>query len=220
MTVYYVNAINSKIKAYKKIQSLYDQVDLDPDMDNIIVSRKWGLENNPTKIYASGIIPQIVVSHYFYGIPLIVDDTPAVECWILHGVSSVSPDMILHWRTKLSHWINKHVNELQKFKPKTVNIDLSKYLSSAESNPFQTYTNKLAITLKSKNDAYGDSFDKSLDADGLLVAKIRIGDKYNRISHLIKNKESSENNESLLDNLKDLAGYAILTWKYLKEHKS
>lgn len=51
-----------------------------------------------------------------------------------------------------------------------------------ESNPFKDYTNYLAEVLQEKNDAYGDSFSKSLDEDGLLVLKIRLGDKFNRIS--------------------------------------
>lgn len=87
-------------------------------------------------------------------------------------------------------------------------------------NPYQKYTDHLASVLQAKNNAYGSSFAKSLDEDGLLVAKIRIGDKFNRLSHLIKNKELKENDESLADTLEDLAGYAILTLKYIKENKN
>ena len=53
-------------------------------------------------------------------------------------------------------------------------------------NPFLKYTNHLADVLNQKNLAYGDSFSKSLDEDGLLVLKIRLGDKLNRVSSLIK----------------------------------
>lgn len=86
-------------------------------------------------------------------------------------------------------------------------------------NVFTDYTNYLAETLQTKNNAYGDSFGKSLDEDGLLVLKIRLGDKFNRISSLIKRGELKENDESLEDTLLDLAGYSILGLKYLKEHK-
>lgn len=55
-----------------------------------------------------------------------------------------------------------------------------------ESNPFKDYTNHLAEILQEKNHAYGDSFTKSVDEDGLLVLKIRLGDKLNRVSSLIK----------------------------------
>lgn len=88
-----------------------------------------------------------------------------------------------------------------------------------KSNPFKDYTNHLAEILQEKNDAYGDSFSKSLDEDGLLVLKIRLGDKFNRISSLIKRDELKENDESLEDTLLDMAGYAILGLKYLKEHE-
>lgn len=86
-------------------------------------------------------------------------------------------------------------------------------------NRFKQYTDRLANVLLSKNNAYGDSFSKSLDEDGLLVLKIRLGDKFNRISSLIKRDELKENDESLEDTLLDLAGYSILGLKYLEEHK-
>ena len=88
-----------------------------------------------------------------------------------------------------------------------------------ESNPFKDYTNQLAEILQEKNHAYGDSFTKSVDEDGLLVLKIRLGDKFNRVSSLIKKGELKENDESLEDTLLDMAGYSILALKYLEEHK-
>ena len=87
-------------------------------------------------------------------------------------------------------------------------------------NPFKDYTDHLAETLKDKNTAYGDSFTKSVEEDGLLVLKIRLGDKFNRVSSLIKKGELKENDESLKDTLLDMAGYSILGLKYLKEHKN
>ena len=87
-------------------------------------------------------------------------------------------------------------------------------------NKFLEYTNYLANVLQSKNDAYGDSFSKSLDEDGLLALKIRLGDKLNRVSSLIKKGELKENDESLEDTLLDLAGYSILGLKWLKEHET
>ena len=86
-------------------------------------------------------------------------------------------------------------------------------------NKFLEYTNYLANVLQQKNLAYGDSFSKSLDEDGLLVLKIRLGDKFNRVSSLIKRGELKENDESLEDTLLDMAGYSILGLKYLKEHE-
>ena len=87
-------------------------------------------------------------------------------------------------------------------------------------NKFKPYIDRLADILQAKNQAYGDSFTKSLDEDGLLVLKIRLGDKFNRISELIKNGKFKENDESLEDTLLDMAGYSILGLKYLEEHKN
>lgn len=86
-------------------------------------------------------------------------------------------------------------------------------------NPFKEFTDQLAETLLEKNQAYGDSFTKSVDRYGLSVIGVRLSDKYNRIEHLITNHELKENDESLEDTLLDNAGYSILALKYLKEHK-
>ena len=96
----------------------------------------------------------------------------------------------------------------------------SKNIEILGTNDFLGYTDKLAATLQAKNDAYGDSFTKTVDEDGLLVLKIRLGDKLNRVSSLIKKNELKENDESLEDTLLDLAGYSILGLKYLKEHEN
>ena len=102
------------------------------------------------------------------------------------------------------------------------NIDPCKFeeLGMWYDNHFKKYTDHLADILQAKNDAYGDSFTKSVDEDGLLVLKIRLGDKFNRISELIKNRKLKENDESLEDTLLDMAGYSILGLKYLEEHKN
>ena len=102
------------------------------------------------------------------------------------------------------------------------NIDPCKFeeLGMWYDNHFKKYTDHLADILQAKNDAYGDSFTKSVDEDGLLVLKIRLGDKFNRISELIKRDELKENDESLEDTLLDMAGYSILGLKWLKEHKN
>ena len=88
-----------------------------------------------------------------------------------------------------------------------------------ESNPFKDYTNHLAEILQEKNQAYGDSFTKSVDDFGKTVIAVRLSDKFNRICNLIKRGEDKENDESLEDTLLDLAGYSILGLKWLKEHE-
>ena len=97
---------------------------------------------------------------------------------------------------------------------------LTQFGRTETSNPFKFYTDKLAATLQEKNDAYGDSFTKSVDKFGKTVIAVRLSDKFNRICNLIKRGELKENDESLEDTLLDTAGYAILGLKYLEEHKN
>ena len=92
--------------------------------------------------------------------------------------------------------------------------------SLSKENQFKKYTDHLAETLFEKNNAYGDSFTKSVDKYGLSVIGVRLSDKYNRIEHLITHNELKENDESLEDTLLDMAGYSILGLKYLKEHEN
>jgi len=72
------------------------------------------------------------------------------------------------------------------------------------------FTNTMVETYRKKNHDYGNSFDKSLDEDGLLVAKIRIGDKINRYNTL-KDSKAKVKDESIYDTLLDLANYCIMT---------
>ena len=75
---------------------------------------------------------------------------------------------------------------------------------------FSEITNKLEELYNQKNLDYGNSFDKSLSDDGLLVSKIRLTDKINRFSNLIKTPAKIKE-ESIEDTLIDLANYAIMT---------
>ena len=83
-------------------------------------------------------------------------------------------------------------------------------------NPFKKFTDELAKTLKVKNDAYADSFDKTLDKFGLNVAVARINDKYDRLENIILHPDTEQNDESPKDTLMDLAGYSILLVKYME----
>ena len=61
-----------------------------------------------------------------------------------------------------------------------------------------------------KNADYGDSFGKSYESYGNVMAIIRLNDKLSRFEQLIKHK-SEVKNESIRDTLIDLANYAIMT---------
>jgi len=85
---------------------------------------------------------------------------------------------------------------------------------------FKKMTAKMAELYEEKNRNYGNSFDKSLDEDGLLVSKIRLGDKYNRFSNLLKQKSKGTSDESIKDTLIDLANYAIMTIMWLENNNN
>ena len=88
-------------------------------------------------------------------------------------------------------------------------------LSMAEISQEQLYT------YHKKNADYGNAFEKSMDEDGLLVAKIRIGDKIRRINSLIKNNgEGQVKDEKLEDTYLDLANYCVMTILWIRKQYS
>ena len=62
-----------------------------------------------------------------------------------------------------------------------------------------------------KNKDYGDSFSKSFEEYGLTMPCIRLEDKLNRLKSLVRNGSLEVKDESIVDTLKDLANYAIMT---------
>ena len=85
---------------------------------------------------------------------------------------------------------------------------------------FKKITAEMANLYEEKNRNYGNSFDKSLDEDGLLVSKIRLGDKFNRFSSLLKQQSEGTKEESIKDTLIDLANYAIMSIMWIEKQKS
>ena len=161
-------------------------------------------------IYDRGsIVPQL---HYY----VIFDIDVGWQC----GAQNLLSD---HEREQLQHLLVENglfLNEDNLFN--TVNTtegDDDITTEKSDNNKFIKYTNYLADTLQEKNLAYGDSFTKTMDNWGLEALGIRLSDKLSRIASLVKQGKLKENDESLEDTLLDLAGYAVLGIKYLKEHK-
>ncbi len=116
------------------------------------------------------------------------------------------------------------------FKKETFDADRIEYLrhitslarsgcqEHSEENLFMDEISKLQTeTYRKKNADYGDSFKKSMDEDGILVAKIRIGDKIRRIESLLKKGgEAQVKDEKLQDTFLDLANYCVMTILWLK----
>ncbi len=63
-----------------------------------------------------------------------------------------------------------------------------------------------------KNHDYGDSFHQTFVEEGMAMARIRLGDKFNRFKTLSRQSgEQLVKDESIRDTLLDLANYAIMT---------
>jgi hypothetical protein len=71
---------------------------------------------------------------------------------------------------------------------------------------------------REKNEAYGDSFHKSLGKYGPIAGVVRIEDKINRLSNLILNG-GHENDEAIEDTCIDAANYLIMLATWLLERK-
>ena len=84
---------------------------------------------------------------------------------------------------------------------------------------FKAITEEMVKLYEVKNKNYGNSFDKSLDEDGLLVSKIRLGDKLGRFSSLLKANSIGTKEESIEDTLIDLANYTVMTLKWMRNKK-
>lgn len=63
-----------------------------------------------------------------------------------------------------------------------------------------------------KNNDYGDSFHISFVEERMAMARIRLGDKFNRFKTLSRGNATQQvNDESIRDTLIDPANYAIMT---------
>jgi hypothetical protein len=88
-----------------------------------------------------------------------------------------------------------------------------------DADKFETITHNMLDTFKRKNHDYGNSFEESLNEEGLAASRIRMGDKWNRYKTLSKGTKNQVNDESIRDTLLDLANYAIMTVMWLDKNE-
>lgn len=88
-----------------------------------------------------------------------------------------------------------------------------------ETNNFVITAIQCCILYAKKNHDYGNSFDDSMNKIGNAYALGRLHDKINRLIALSKTK-SKVNDESIIDTLKDLACYSIMTINYLNKNNT
>ena len=72
---------------------------------------------------------------------------------------------------------------------------------------------------KKKNADYGNSFIETIQEFGYIPAVARINDKLKRVKNMVKGKNMNITDESLRDNLMDIANYCVLTIMELDKQK-
>lgn len=75
---------------------------------------------------------------------------------------------------------------------------------------FNDILTEMLAVYTTKNSDYGNSFGDTIKEFGFIPAVARINDKLNRIKKMVKG-EKMNYNESIRDNLIDIANYCILT---------
>lgn len=89
-----------------------------------------------------------------------------------------------------------------------------------DSERFEQITKRMLDIFVRKNHDYGNSFEESLNEEGLAASRIRMGDKWNRYKTLSKGEKAQVNDESLRDTLIDMANYAIMTVMWLDKQRN
>ena len=81
----------------------------------------------------------------------------------------------------------------------------------------ESILNEIRQLYNRKNADYGNSFDKTLDEFGLVASATRMSDKFNRFKSLIQNP-AQVSDEKIEDTLIDLASYAMMTIKWMRQN--
>lgn len=84
---------------------------------------------------------------------------------------------------------------------------------------FEIITKKMVEVFKKKNHDYGNSFEESLNDEGIAASRIRLRDKWNRFVQLSRGRNAQVNEESIQDTLLDMANYAIMTIMWLDKQQ-
>lgn len=84
---------------------------------------------------------------------------------------------------------------------------------------FEVITRMMHEIFIKKNHDYGNSFEQSLNEEGLAGMRIRGGDKWLRFKNLSKGTNPFVKDESIRDTLLDLANYCIMTVMWMDKQK-
>jgi hypothetical protein len=92
-------------------------------------------------------------------------------------------------------------------------------IMESENSKFGKVLSEMFNTYKKKNADYGNSFSETIQEFGYIPAVARINDKLKRVKNMVKGNEMNIKDESLRDNLMDIANYCVLTIVELDNQK-
>ena len=92
-------------------------------------------------------------------------------------------------------------------------------IMESDNRKFEKVLSEMFDTYKKKNADYGNSFSETIQEFGYIPAVARINDKLKRVKNMVKGNEMNIKNESLRDNLIDIANYCVLTIVELDNQK-
>ena len=84
---------------------------------------------------------------------------------------------------------------------------------------FEMVTAEMLNMYQRKNADYGNSFAETIREFGFIPAIARINDKLKRVKNIVKGKDMNIKDESMRDNLMDIANYCVLTIMELDNQK-
>ena len=92
-------------------------------------------------------------------------------------------------------------------------------IMESDNSKFGKVLSEMFDTYKKKNADYGNSFSETIQEFGYIPAVARINDKLKRVKNMVKGNEMNIKDESLHDNLLDIANYCVLTIMELDNQK-
>lgn len=92
-------------------------------------------------------------------------------------------------------------------------------IMESENSKFADVLSEMFNTYKKKNADYSNSFSETIQEFGYIPAVARINDKFKRVKNMVKGQEMNIKDESLRDNLLDIANYCVLTIVELDNQK-
>ena len=84
---------------------------------------------------------------------------------------------------------------------------------------FEMVIAEMLNTYEKKNTDYGNSFSETIQEFGFIPAVARINDKLKRVKNMVKGNDMNIKDESMRDNLMDIANYCVLTIMELDNQK-